>query len=148
MLDLLMHFAVSGTIAARGCRSARLMDRTPGSSGAAAHGQEMRVRCPPDPLTTKCIPGAGAEPMTRERLLATEAVGRTGSSNLSTGATEKAATLVEEWHQEYFGLKLSDAALGELTRRLAASLQDAFDLGFRHAGGEISKEPVIRKIYR
>lgn len=40
----------------------------------------------------------------------------------STPNMERAAKLVDEWHQEYFGLRLSDVALGELTRRIAFAL--------------------------
>lgn len=36
--------------------------------------------------------------------------------------TEVAATLVEEWHQEFFGPRIFDVALGELTRRIASAI--------------------------
>lgn len=37
-------------------------------------------------------------------------------------ATEIAADLVETWHQEFFGLRIADWKLGELTRRIADAI--------------------------
>ena len=44
----------------------------------------------------------------------------TDAASTRPNFTEQAANLVEKWHQEYFGLKISDVAIGELVRRIAS----------------------------
>jgi len=48
--------------------------------------------------------------------------GLSPAANTALTPMGEAARLVDKWHQEYFGLKIRDDKLGELTRRIAELL--------------------------